>query len=196
MMKLRVLWIVGVILVATSLVAQAIPVRSGHVNDYAARLSVNLITQLEEFLDEYETNTGIDVNVLLVQDMEGMDVPAYDAAVTEAWGLGENHILLFIALNDSAIHISKGEALEEEFPDELLQEALDSMIPLLSQGNFDSAIRQGVGRLIGVPAEIGSELPRNSQQDSGPNLFRGPLRLVILGGALALSLVFYFLFLA
>ncbi len=194
-MKLRSLVMVVVLLLIMSVAAHAIPVRSGHVNDYGAKLTVNLIAQMEDFLDEYETNTGIDVNILLVQNMEGMEVEGYDAAITEAWALDENHILLLISLDESVIHISKGDGLEEQFPDELLEAALNDMITALSTSTFDGAIRQGVGRLIGLPAESGSGLP-SRPSDNGPNLFDGPFRLVILGGALALSLVFYFLFLA
>jgi len=194
--KLRSLILLMVMLLLVSVAAHAVPVRSGHVNDYAAKLTVNLIGQLEEFLGEYKTNTGIDVNILLVQDMEGMDIDEFDSAVTEDWGLDENHILLLIALDESVIHISKGDGLEEQFPDELLQAALNDMISALSNSSFDVAIQQGVGRLIGLPAETGTDLPSRPSNGEGTGLLDGPFRLVILGGALAVSLVLYFFFLA
>lgn len=171
--------------------AQALPVQAGYVNDFTAKLSPNNVAQLEAFLKDHDEKTGHAFYVVIVQDMEGQSDEAYAQQLTESWGLKDSHLLILIALDESILRISVGNALTELYPDALLEGVKNDMITLLAQGLFDQAVSQGVSRLVGLPAEQGKAPVRhNSSGDSAP------WRLVLLGGLVVLSLGLYFFFLA
>jgi len=169
-------------------IVQALPVQAGYVNDFAAKLSPSNVAQLEAFLKEHEEKTGYAFYVVIVPDMEGLSDEAYVEQLNEAWGLGENHLLILIALDESILRISTGEGLKSLYPDSLLDVVKNDMIASLSLNQFDQAVLQGVGRLVGLPAEQG-KAPETPSAGV-------PWRLVLLGGIIALSLVLYFFFLA
>lgn len=166
--------------------AQELPQRSGYVNDLAHVLSESTKSQLEVTLTEYAQKLGRGIYVLLVPTLEGMSVNAYDEAITQAWALKEDHLLMLVSLEESAVHISAGQRIKSSYPDAFLDGVLNAMIPALAQGDFDGGVIQGVNRLIGAGS------PRASQQAS----WDGAWRLLLLGGALALSLLLYVMFLA
>ena len=166
--------------------AQELPERSGYVNDLAHVLSEPTRTQLEATLSEYAQAKGRGVYVLLVPTLEGMSVNAYDEAITQAWALEQDHLFLLVSLEESALHISVGDRIKSLYPDAFLDGVLNAMIPALAQGDFDGGITQGVNRLIGA-GSAGA-----SQQESRD----GTWRVILLAGALALSLLLYVVFLA
>lgn len=167
--------------------AQALPERGGYVNDLAHVLSEPTVTQLETAIRQYHEQQGRGIYVLLVPTLEGMAVNAYDDAVTQAWGLEEQDVLMVISLQESAVHLSAGDKVKTLYTDEFLDSVMKSMIPALAQRDFDGGVKQGVTRLIGVGTGV-----RIAQ----PAAWNGTWRMLLLGGALALSLLLYLMLLA
>lgn len=170
--------------------AQALPERAGYINDFAGVLSVQNALELEAFLDEHEQKTGHALHVLIVQNLDGLSAADYDEQITAEWALGDQHLLLLVALDEAAIHISVGDALKQDYPDTVLNVVVDAIIPSLALSNFDRGIADGVGRLVGLVAEQ-NEAKRIAKP---ANFFAGLFRLLIFGGVAALSLLFYVLF--
>lgn len=170
--------------------AQALPERAGYINDFAGVLSVQNALGLEVFLGEHEQNTGHMLIVLIVQNLEGLSVEDYAEQITAKWELGDQHLLLLVSLDESAIRISVGAALRQKYPDAALNVVVDAMIPSLALGNFDQGIADAVERLVGFVAEQG----KATAIAQPINLLQGPFRLLIIGGVAALSLLLYLLF--
>ncbi len=190
---MRTAWTSLLLLVAVAVTleapAQALPVRAGHVNDFALKLSPSRVTALENFLETHRLDTGHDLIVVIVENLEGLSVEDYDAQLTEAWGLDANHVLVLIALEEGLLRLSPGDGLRQSYPDAVLEPIKNEMVSLLAQNQFDVAVARAMNLLVGQAAQGRVVVPGDGGLD-------GVWRLALLGGALALTLLLYVLFLA
>lgn len=186
---LVLLFVTSLVLLGTT--AQALPVRAGHVNDFALKLSASRVTALEDFLEAHQADTGHDIVVLVVKNLEGLSVDDYTAQLKIAWNLGAQHVLILIALEDGLLHLSVGDGLKDTYPDTVLEPIKNDMVSLLAQDQFDVAVSRGINQLVGQAAAIA---PRGPVDDTGR--LQGVWRLALLGGLLVASLLLYVLFLA
>lgn len=161
---------------------EALPERKGYVSDYANVLSSATIAELEPLLTAYAEERGVAIYVLIVPNLEGLSVEAYDERLTRTWALGRRHVLLLVAMEEAVVRLSTGAGVRRLFPDERIDPVLnETIIPAFARGAFDRGVREGIKRLLGLAPPTADRA-----------LWRRPA-LWLLGGALALALAAFLL---
>ncbi|WP_353155955.1 TPM domain-containing protein, partial [Herminiimonas fonticola] len=84
----------------------AVPPLKERVTDLAGMLNAGQRTTLENVLADYETRTGSQIAVLLINSTEPETIEQYSIRVADAWKLGrkgvDDGVILLIAKNNSA----------------------------------------------------------------------------------------------
>ena len=122
---------------------------TGYVNDFAGVLSEPAKTALEEELVQFEASTSNEITVVTVNDLGGDYIENYAVKLFEEWQIGkkdkDNGVLLLLAMKDKTLRIEVGYGLEGALPDSVASSIITGLIiPLLKQGNYDSAVTDGV----------------------------------------------------
>ncbi len=146
----------------------AIPELTGGVMDHANVLSNDEKQQLHDKIMQLEYDSGSQIAVLIIPELQQEDIAYYAVKVMEKWQLGRAGIddgaLLVIALNDRAMRIEVGYGLEGAVPDLAAKMILDQYLtPEFKNGNFYQGITQAVDALIAkIKAEPLPELQTNA----------------------------------
>jgi len=181
------LWLVGLVAGGVVAWAQALPQRAGYITDEAGVLSLEALADNEALLAEHAQQTGQALYVLIVDNLGGLSATDYDKQLTASWGLGEEHVLLLISLEEQVVHLSTGTASKATYPDERLNAVVEAIVPYLVLKNFDQAISAATDRLVNQV----QERVRKKETKSG---LEAPLRLALIAGVAVLSAALFFLF--
>lgn len=151
MKRLTVLFLL--ILSGNCLLAQGVPFLSGRVNDYAAMLSPQTVSELEGILKAHEQMTTNQAAVLTVPSLEGQLLEEFSMKVAEAWKLGQkekdNGVLFLIARDDRKVRIEVGEGLEGTLTDARCSQIIrNEIVPQFKKGDYNGGIRAGVQAII------------------------------------------------
>ena len=140
------------LLFSFSLYAREVPRLTGPVVDEANLLSSSTKNSLESLLYRYKSDTSNQVQVLIVESLEGDAIENFSIQVTDKWKLGDekkdNGVLFLIAVKDRKLRIEVGQGLEGELPDILAGRIIESVKPYLKSGNFDEGIYLGTELII------------------------------------------------
>lgn len=140
------------LLFSATLFAREVPNLTGPVVDEANLLSNATKNSLESLLYRYKSDTSNQVQVLIIDSLEGDAIENFSIQVTDKWKLGDekkdNGILFLIAAKDRKMRIEVGQGLEGELPDVLAGRIIDSVKPYFRSGNFDEGIYLGVESII------------------------------------------------
>jgi len=133
----------------------AVPALSGHVLDQTRTLSVDETAQLEAVLRDFETRTGAQLVVLVLQSTRPESIEQYALRVAQAWRLGRKKIddgaILLIGKADRELRIEVGYGLEGALNDATSRRIIaDVITPHLQRGEFFAGIRDGTDAMIGV----------------------------------------------
>lgn len=178
---------IGLILLLTLLLlsaaahAQTFPQLTGQVVDNANLLDPAQEQALAAKLKAIEDESGRQVVVATLPDLQGYDIADYGYQLGRHWGIGEkdknNGALLIVAPNDRKVRIEVGYGLEG-----ILTDALSSIIiqrailPHFKQGDYPGGIVAGVGEiasLLALPPEeararaLEAEQQAKQRQSSG-----------------------------
>lgn len=153
-------WLQVVVLVACCLigfVGQAhaepnYPALTGRVVDQANLLEPETETALEARLATLEQETGDQLVVVTLRDLEGLPIEEYGYQLGRHWGIGQkdqdNGVLLIVAPNDRKVRIEVGYGLEG-----ILTDAMSAMIiqneilPHFRTSAFNEGIVSGVSAI-------------------------------------------------
>lgn len=140
--------------VAVPALAQpAFPALTGRVVDQAAIIPDSEEAALSARLEALERDTGRQVVVATIADMQGYALSDYGYQLGRAWGIGEkkanNGLVLFLAPNEPAgkrgPRIEVGYGLEPIMTDAVSHViAMEIMTPMLKAGNIPGALNAGV----------------------------------------------------
>jgi uncharacterized protein len=151
---------------------QPVPPLQARVTDLTGTLTAVEQATLEQKLRAFEARKGAQVAVLIVASTAPEAIEQYSIRVVEAWKLGrakpDDGALLLIAKDDHALRIEVGRGLEGALTDAMSNRIIeDTMVPLLRQGQFATAVNAGVDQMLRVID--GEELPPPEQawQPSG-----------------------------
>jgi len=144
-------------LVGTPASAQTFPPFAGLVTDAANVLPADRKAALEAKLQALQQQTGRQLVVATIPDLQGYDIADYGYRLGRAWGVGlkgaDNGIVLFIAPNEPAgrrgPRIEVGRRLEPVVTDALSSMIIRTrMIPLLREDRVADALDAGADALI------------------------------------------------
>ncbi|MFI5389921.1 MAG: TPM domain-containing protein [Bacteriovoracales bacterium] len=136
------------------LFAREVPYLSGPVVDEANILSSSTKNSLESLLYRYKSDTSNQVQVLIIDSLDGDPIEDFSIRTTDKWKLGDekkdNGVLFLIAVKDRQMRIEVGQGLEGDLPDVLAGRIIDSVKPYFRNGNYDEGIYNGVGLIVKV----------------------------------------------
>jgi len=133
--------------------AQSFPEATGRVVDQANILSAVDETQLTQKLDALKEQSGRELAVATIADLQGYDIAEYGYQLGRTWGVGnegkDDGILLIIAPNERKMRIEVGYGLEGIITDGLAGQIIRRNItPFFKQGNMSAGINAGVDALV------------------------------------------------
>jgi len=121
------------------------PSYTGFINDYAGKLDSSSRQSLEDLASRVEKDTGSEIAVVIVDNLQGLTQEEYAVELFERWGIGkkeeDNGILILIGIEGEAgkrpLRIEVGYGLEGVITDiEAGNIADDILIPELQKGDF------------------------------------------------------------
>ena len=140
--------------------AQEIPKLSGPVVDVAGLLEPSSQNLLAASLQRYRQQHGTQIQVLIVESLDGASIEGYSIRVTEKWKLGDkdknNGVLLLIAAQDRQWRIEVGADLEGSLTDLAASRiGREILVPAFKRGHYGQGIQQA---LQAIAQKIGPEL--------------------------------------
>lgn len=140
-----------------------VPEQSGYVSDYAEVVDAKTETALALILKTMEERYGNKLAILTVEGTAPLDIGDFSAEVFRQWGLGQDDLLLLIALRDGRVRLDAGRRLNRALTDERLKEIMDrEIMPSFQQGNFSQGILRGTVALTSAIKEIRQRQARES----------------------------------
>src|ERR1700728_4305157 len=139
--------------VAAAQTLQPIPKLEARVTDVTGTLTAAQQAELEQKLADFEARKGAQIAVLLVPTTQPEEIEQYSIRVTDAWKLGRKKVddgaLLILAKDDHKLRIENGYGLEGVLTDAAFNRIIeDTMVPLLRQGQYYTAISAGVDQMM------------------------------------------------
>lgn len=128
---------------------------SSHVNDYADVLDQPTEQDLNAKLYKLEQETGDQVTVVTVKNMDGDYIEHYAVKLFEAWKIGDakadNGVLFLMSKDDRSVRIEVGYGLEPILTDGWSKYILDNLvIPEFKNGNYQAGIINGTDKMVEV----------------------------------------------
>jgi len=159
--------------------AVSFPSFENFVTDTTATLSDKTVADLNLKLKNYETETGTEIAVAIVNSTDGMPIWQFATELGNAWGVGkkdvDNGTLLVVAIDDRELFIATGSQLEGALTDLEAAEIIEGVIaPRFKNGNFNDGIVAGVeGMILAIAGESFTNLrmENSSPPESFANIF-------------------------
>ncbi len=135
--------------------AQTFPALSGRVVDAANLLDPAPEAALNGKLAALEQQTGRQLVVVTIPDLEGRDIADYGYRLGRAWGIGEKGrntgALLIVAPSERRVRIEVGYGLEGVLTDAMSSLIINNVIvPRFKQGDFTGGIDASVDEIIAL----------------------------------------------
>src|SRR4030042_2630903 len=150
------------------------PSYTGFINDYAGKLDSSSISSLEALASRVERETGSEIAVVIVDNLQGLTDEEYAVKLFEKWGIGkeknDNGILILIGIEGEPgsrpLRIEVGYGLEGVITDLEAGNIADNIIvPNLKKGDFYTGLYNAI---IAIADQIYEEegLPAISSGES------------------------------
>ncbi len=155
--------------------APSFPPLTGRVVDDAGILSGETQQRLTALLAEHEQQTGNQVVVATVKDLQGDDIAQYGYQLGRAWGIGQKGkntgALVIVSPNTHDVRIEVGYGLEGELTDAQSKLIIENtMLPFFKKGDYDSGLLAGTVQVLqtlgGKPTGLES-IPQAERQSGG-----------------------------
>lgn len=132
--------------------AQNLPAPTAYVSDFAQVLSSQFEDNLNQDLDDFESQTGNQIAVVTVKSLDGLTVEEYSINLAQDWGIGQedkdNGLLFLFAPNDRKVRIEVGYGLEHLLTDGQSGYILDTeFIPQYKEDDYEQAILNTVTKI-------------------------------------------------
>ena len=156
-----VLALIALFLFAATAHAQTFPKLTGRVVDNANLLDPAQEQSLTAKLKAIEDESGRQVVVATLPDLQGYDIADYGYQLGRHWGIGQkeanNGALLIVAPNDRKVRIEVGYGLEGILTDAMSSLIIqNAIIPRFKENDYPGGIRAGVeeiGKLLALPPD-------------------------------------------
>ncbi len=171
-------------LISVPLFAVEVPALKGRVNDYANIIRDSDQAEIEEYLANLESNTGIQLAVLTMPSIDGEDIASFGIRVADKWQLGDaekdNGALLIVAYEEHDLRIEVGDGLEGSLTDAKCGLILRNVIvPEFKSGDYSEGIKKGVMNIGGVASGDESAVSRSVSEASSEDEDDGIIYLII-----------------
>ncbi len=138
---------------AVSAQDRGFPQLTGRVVDEAEVLSPETEARLVELLASHEAAGGVQVVVVTLSGLRGIDIADYSQRLAGAWGFdaadGAAGALLILAPRERAVRIEVGPALRDRLSPETARTIIErEILPPAQGGNYDLAMLQGTQAIL------------------------------------------------
>ena len=162
----------------------SIPKPTSYVVDRADVIDATTESQLEAYLDQLETKTGVEFAVLTVPTTAPEDPLQFKTKIYQEWGGHREGLLMLVAIEERTIAFETGYEVEGTLPDGLQSRIIrEEMVPKFRAGDPEAGIVVGVilcaeriAKEKGVTLEWGGQ-PVRAREPARPKI---PLWLMIL----------------
>lgn len=154
--------------------AQKFPPLTGRVVDAANVIPPDEEARLTEKLAALESQSGRQLVVATLPDLQGYDISDYGYRLGRAWGIGSKErndgALLIVAPRERKVRIEVGYGLEGVLTDGLSSLIVQQVIvPRFKQGDMGAGIEAGTDAIIGqltLPEEEARKVAASAQQQA------------------------------
>lgn len=148
----RLLILLALLAFAPAAHAQSFPKLTGRVVDEAALLSPAQEQALTDKLAALEVQSGRQLVVATIPDLQGYDISDYGYRLGRAWGIGDkaknDGALLIVAPNERKVRIEVGYGMEGLLTDAQSSQIIrDAITPRFKAGDMPGGIDAGVGEI-------------------------------------------------
>jgi uncharacterized protein len=175
-----------------------LPSPQGYVSDYAGVIEASRKAGIESLLSQVRSQTGIEMAVVTVTSLQGLQVDDYANQLFRKWGIGgkkeNNGLLILVAPNERKWRVEVGYGLEGELPDGFVGEVGRQMVPYFRAQNYGGGLYVAAQNIVTAIAEKrGITIEGlNRPLPPAPSRAQRPRRS---SGALPVSLLIFFFFL-
>jgi uncharacterized protein len=129
----------------------------GYVNDFAGALNPATVEGLTRLCAEVDQKAKAQIAVVTIKSLEGEAVEDFANHLFQKWGVGfkgtDRGVMVLLAVGDHKYWTEVGYGLEPILPDGKVGGFGRDMVPLLRQGNYNSAVSQMVSQIAEVIAQ-------------------------------------------
>ncbi len=125
----------------------------GFVHDFASVISPELFDSIDSLVRQIEKNTTVEIAVVIVKDLGGVDPSEYALKIGRDWGVGkiDNGIVLLISIEDRKCRIETGRRIEGVITDvNAFRICKDTMSAYFKNSKFGEGIYQGLLEIQGL----------------------------------------------
>ena len=147
------------------------PPLSGPVIDEVGYLTRGDQQELTQLLYDFNRHGKAQVQVLVVENLQGLPIEQASIEITDKWQLGDkkkdNGILFLISAQDRAMRIEVGQGLEGAIPDITAKRIIsDQVIPLFRAKRYSAGIVIGVHEILRLADKEFADENNLQEQDS------------------------------
>ncbi|WP_296595192.1 TPM domain-containing protein [Phenylobacterium sp.] len=179
MALVRRLWLalaLALVLPALALAAPKFPPLTGRVVDDANLLSPAAEARLTSELATLEQQTGHQLVVVTLPDLQGYEIEDYGYQLLRTWGIGrkgqDDGIILIVAPNQRKVRIEVGYGLEPVMTDALSSLIIQrAILPAFKAGDMEKGVVDGteaIARQIGLPPDQQQAAIRDAEAQAQP----------------------------
>jgi len=129
----------------------------GYVNDFAGVLNATTVEGLTRLSTEVDQKAKAQIAVVTIKTLEGDTVEDFASHLFQKWGVGykgtDRGVMVLLATDDHKYWTEVGYGLEPILPDGKVGGFGRDMVPLLRQGDYNSAVLQMVSQIAEVIAQ-------------------------------------------
>lgn len=168
--------------------ALTFPTLTGRVVDGAQMIDPAVRQQLTAQLQALEQNTGDQIVVVTVPDLQGVPIEDFGYQLGRHWGIGQkgkdNGALLIVARDERKLRIEVGYGLEGVLTDAQSWVIINQVIaPAFKAGNYSKGISDGVAAMLqvvgGDPLAVPAHLADGNFAEQHPAMSLGLFILLI-----------------
>jgi uncharacterized membrane protein YgcG len=131
------------------------PNYTGFINDYTSTISSYWKSRMNELALKVEKDTGCEIAVAVVDNLQGMEIEEYAFKLFEKWGIGkdsqDNGILLLVSMQDRTLKIEVGYGLEGIITDLEAKKIIDDeIIPRFKLNDYSTGIYNGIAEIANL----------------------------------------------
>ena len=189
----------SVVLTAESV--STLPAPTGYVSDFAGVLSPSTKLNLENLCTQVDRQAHAQIAVVTIKTLDDDEsIEEFAAALEEKWKVGakgtDRGVLMLVVMNPRKYRIEVGYGLEGILNDAKVGDIGRSMVPALSQNDYNTAIPLGVqqiARVIATDAGVTLNLAQPVHQYHRQQ--QAPVQIsfveLLLGGGVILLILFF-----
>lgn len=187
-----------VILTAESV--STLPAPTGYVSDFAGVLSPSIKSSLENLCTQVDRQAHAQIAVVTIKTLDNdQSIEEFATALEDKWKVGpkgtDRGVLMLVVLNPRKYRIEVGYGLEGILNDAKVGDIGRTMVPALSQRDYNTAIPIGVQQLARVIATDAGVTLNLAQPVHQYHREQAPVSIslteIVLGGGVILLILFF-----